>query len=163
MKNPEKTFRWITGLLQENGIEFMITGGMAARIYGAQRPLNDIDLDVSSAGFARLPHEVLDLATFGPARYTDHKWDLPLVTLVHEGQEIDISDADNTKIHDAASGQWISMAYDISKAQMHDVFSLRVPVIDPEDLMAYKSLLDGAHQKDDIAAIRQNIKRQAGA
>ncbi|HLC94380.1 MAG TPA: hypothetical protein VJH96_02335 [Patescibacteria group bacterium] len=43
-RDTKKAFRWIVGILQTYKIPFQITGGFAARFYGANRPLYDIDI-----------------------------------------------------------------------------------------------------------------------
>jgi len=41
MQNTEAAFRWIVDILQQKKIPFQITGGFAAHIYGAQRPIKE--------------------------------------------------------------------------------------------------------------------------
>jgi hypothetical protein len=76
-----------------------------------------------------------------------------LMTLDYEGQEIDISGADNIKIRDVRTGEWKSERTDFSRSLKLSAYSLEVPVMSPEDLIAYKSMLEGRHQGDDIRAI----------
>jgi len=57
----------------------------------ATRPINDLDLEVSTTTIDSLAPLVVEFITFGPGRYRDSTWDLYLMTLCYEGQEIDIS------------------------------------------------------------------------
>ena len=44
--DQKRALRYIVSLLQGNNISFQITGGLAAVLYGARRPVYDIDIDV---------------------------------------------------------------------------------------------------------------------
>ena len=44
--------QWIVGLLRDRNIPFLICGGLAAKGYGSERDLNDIDLFVSGEHFS---------------------------------------------------------------------------------------------------------------
>ena len=53
----EKVFdalKWITPVLEQHNISYRVTGGVAARIHGATRPLWDIDIDMSDADLDKL-------------------------------------------------------------------------------------------------------------
>ncbi|MBU0625581.1 hypothetical protein KKF05_04525 [Patescibacteria group bacterium] len=84
MKNPEKTFGWIVGILKKYGVSFVITGGLAAKSYGSTRPINDIDIDIHDQDFDLILPDVKPYVTFGPARYLDERWDLLLMNLKYE-------------------------------------------------------------------------------
>lgn len=159
MRDTAKSFHWIVSLLGRHQVPFVITGGLAAKIYGSPRALNDIDLDIPSAAFDLIAPEVASFATYGPARYTGTKWDLPLITLDHEGQEVDIGAADDTRIHDGA--QWVEIPSGLDDAWQMELFGLTVPVIAPQKLIAYKSMLDGDHQLVDIRAVQEFLKLKA--
>lgn len=45
---------WITTIFEELEVQYVVSGGLAARIHGATRPLWDIDIDVSDEDLARL-------------------------------------------------------------------------------------------------------------
>lgn len=154
MKNPEKTFVWIVSLLQARGVPFVVVGGLAAKSYGSPRPLNDIDIDIPDASFDIIRDAIGRYAVFGPARYRDERWDVLLATLNHEGQEIDISGGDSTKICDVRTREWIASPTDFSAVERREIFGIIVPVQTREHLVAYKSMLAGEHQQDDIRAIQ---------
>ncbi len=159
MKDTAKTFQWIISLLRRYQVPFVVTGGLAAKAYGSPRALNDIDLDIPASAFARVAPEVAAYAVFGPARYVDKRWDLPLITLDHHGQEVDIGAGDATKIFDGTA--WVDIPFGVEDARPMDLFGLTVPVIAPARLIAYKSLLDGDHQQVDIRAAQEFLKSRA--
>src|SRR4029450_8640642 len=83
--------RWLLPLLEMHGNRYHITGGFAAHLYGARRPVNDIDIALPRAVIDKLAPIVSDSIIFGPCRYQDSTWDIDLMTLKHQGQEIDLT------------------------------------------------------------------------
>ncbi len=91
---------WIVGALRERGVPFQITGGLAARCYGAKRPLVDIDIDVPEEHLPSLGRVLAEHVVFGPGRFRDDDWDLTLLTLRYAGQNIDLGGAYETRFFD---------------------------------------------------------------
>lgn len=151
MKNTEGAFKWIIGILQERHIPFQITGGFAARVYGASRELADIDLDVPLERFDEIIPLVKKYALFGPGQFKDENWNLWMTTLEYEGQEIDICAAETEEIFNQNTKQWGKMNVDISKAEQHEVFGVAVHVVSREILIAYKNKLLRDVDKEDVA------------
>jgi hypothetical protein len=161
LKNIAGTFQWIVAVLQKHAVPFVVTGGLAARSYGSSRPLNDIDIDIPSGDFVKILPDIKPYVVFWPARYLDEKWDLPLMTLDHHGQEIDIGGGDDIKIYDDGNKKWTAIPAGFSEAGQREIFGLVVPVVSPDQLIAYKSLLNGVHQKVDIAAAESFLKNRS--
>lgn len=90
-KKTIRAFDWIVGLLEQEGIDFFVSGGMAANVWGSPRELADIDLIIDASDFSKILVLVKDFVIFGPDRYVDENWDLPLITLDYYGQEIDLA------------------------------------------------------------------------
>ena len=155
MKNTAAAFKWIITLLWKHKIPFQITGGLAARAYGATRPLNDIDIDIPEDRFAELVPDVKEYITFGPARQIDERWDVFALVLEYEGQEIDITGANTVRVCDARTQEWVDLLANFSIAEMRELFGMRVPVINREELIAYKMMLEGKHQQEDIDALKK--------
>jgi hypothetical protein len=99
----KESLAWIVGLLREQEIPFVLTGGFAVHLYGSARPVNDIDIDVRTDDLPRLLPLVQEYVTYGPAQYHNDAWDLTLLTLNHHGQEIDLSGAESVSIFDPRS------------------------------------------------------------
>ncbi len=157
MKNTKKSLLWIVEILNKHNVPFVISGGFSAKIYGSLRPLNDIDIDIPVEYFKTILADIKPYITYGPDHYTDERWDLQLITLNHEGQEIDLSGGDTVRICDARTGQWHNMPTDFTNVEQKKVFGITVPVIPPKDLIDYKSMLAGDHQKIDIQAASQYL------
>lgn len=152
-RNTEEAFKWIVGLLNKHSIPFQIAGGFAARLYGSERVLADIDIGISDSRFDELYPDVKEYITFGPAQYLDDEWDLKLMTLKYKGQEIDIAGEDNIKIFDKKTKNWISASRDLSISEPKEVYELTVPVIPKEALIAYKKKLMREVDQTDLKAL----------
>lgn len=154
-KNTEKAFKWIVGLLQENKIPFQLSGGFAARLYGSDRPLYDIDIEAPDRYFDKLHPLVKDYVIYGPQRYIDDTFDLLLMTLKYEGQEIDISGCETDKLYNRDTKQWESCGTKINDVVEKEVYDLKVPVIKWQDLVAYKKKIRRPTDLEDVEAITQ--------
>ncbi len=77
------------------------------------------------------------------------------MTLNYQGQEIDLCGSDGLRICDARSGECSEQTIDFTRSVFMDVFGVRVPVIPPVELIAYKNMLIGENQKIDIAAVKR--------
>lgn len=153
-----EALRWIVDILEAHHIQYQIGGGFAAKLYGSPRPLNDIDIDISEKHFQEILPEIKPYITYGPQRYADGKWDLGLITLTYRGQEIDIGGADNTRISNKARTAWSPLPVNFATSVDFVVDGIAVKVIHPRDLIAYKSELDGDHQRIDIEAARKYLE-----
>ncbi len=152
-----KALEWITEILKRKNIPYQISGGFAAKIYGSERPLNDIDIDIPEDKFESILAEIKPYITYGPDQLNDGKWDTKLITLNFKGQEIDIGGAFETKISNKKRTKWIPYPIDFSKSLKMKVEGLEISVISPEELIKYKQHLDGEHQTVDINAVKKFI------
>lgn len=131
MENPnaEKAFHWIIGILNKHHIKFEIDGGLAARAYGAERELVDIDLVIPEKEFENILSDVASHIQYGPSWFSDDKWNLLLMTLDYEGQSIDIAGSQHQKYFDNNKKEWINSPADFSQSEIKNIFGIDVPVI----------------------------------
>lgn len=160
MNNPEVFMNkaktalvWITNILKKHQIPFQITGGLAAMAYGANRPLVDIDIDMPDNQFDLIKGDVASYIIYGPARFKSDKWDLLLMTLNYQGQEIDLSGADSTHIFNEQTKEWVKLHEDFALVTLKKVFDLDLPVIPIKNLIYYKKILAREVDIIDIAQI----------
>lgn len=152
-----RALKWITLILAAHDIPYQISGGFAAKIYGSPRPLNDIDIDIPDSRFPEVVDDVAPYITFGPARFKDDKWDCEQITLDYHGQEIDMCGADSCAIASKDGSRTIMLTTNFAASQKHTIDGIEVPVMPPQDLIAYKKELNGEHQQIDIAAVENYI------
>lgn len=151
MKDTESAFNWIIDLLEHRGITYRISGGLAARIYGSNRELADIDIEIEDEDIQKLVEDVRTFIIFGPAHYKDEDWDLELMTLKYRGQEIDLAGT-QAKIFDKQTQSWSSCSSDLKDVEMKEVFGRTVPVESKESLIEYKTKIG---RNVDIEDVRQ--------
>jgi hypothetical protein len=148
MANPEQALRWIVDILNWHEVPFQVVGGLAARAYGATRPLHDIDMYIPMHRFPDIHPDVADYVIWGPEHQKDEHWDLVYVKIDYEGQRIEMGDADNTQIYDAKTQTWIKQQIDFARSEMIEVYSTVVPVMPKHQLIEYKTML--AREVDDL-------------
>lgn len=165
MAFEEKTLnalRWVTGVLDKLGVPYRVGGGLAAHVYGANRPVNDIDISLSGKYFDVIVSEVKEFITEGPKHYSNEKWDCDTLSLNYHGQEIDMTDIDTLRMSNKAKTEWFNTRdrYRKHPNKVVEVEGFNVSLIDPRDLAAYKKELDGDHQLVDIEAVEKYIAEQ---
>jgi hypothetical protein len=158
MKNTENAFKWIVGILQKNKIPYQLSGGFAARIYGSNRPLYDIDIEIPDKYFDKLLPYVRDYLVYGPQRYLDETFDLFLMTLKYKGQKIDISGCETDRLFNHQTKQWEFCDTKINDVVEKELYGLTVPVIKLPDLVAYKEKIRRSTDLEDVKAILQKIR-----
>lgn len=148
---------WITQILQSNHIPFQITGGLAAIAYGSTRELADIDIDIAEKDFGLIETVVKPYIIYGPQQFKNEKWDLLLMTLNYEGQEIDIGGAYTAKAYDEKQQKWVTLVSDLSTACYQNLFGIALPIVNKHDLIAYKKVLSRPVDLLDIGFLEENL------
>src|SRR5438067_2228461 len=128
MKNTEAALKWIVATLNKLQIPFQVTGGFAASAYGSKRSFSDIDIKIHDKDINRLSEEVKEYIVFGPEQYKDENWDLFLMTLQYQGQEIDIFGS-TANIFNQTTEQWEVIKTDLDNSIVKEIYSMQVPVI----------------------------------
>lgn len=154
-RNTEKAFKWIVGLLQKHNIPFQISGGFAARVYGVDRELHDIDIGIPDDRCEELYPEVKEYVRYGPAHYSDEQWDLTLMSLKYEGQKIDLAGRTNITFFDKEIQSWIPGHRDLLKSEMKELFGIVVPIIPKDALIAYKKKLGREVDRMDVESLER--------
>lgn len=147
----KRALDWIIPLLKSKEIPFHITGGFAAHLYGADRAVNDIDIDLPTACLNALLPEVAPYVESPAQRYRDSTWDLYVCTLNYHGQIIDLTGDSEAFIRDKTTGNW-----DLLRSDFHDVVLVEacghlLPLQNPQDLMSYKRKIgyeESKHMED---------------
>jgi hypothetical protein len=150
-----EALRWFVRVLERHHVRYQIAGGFAARIYGSRRKLNDIDFDISEHDFAVIMPEIASYIKEGPEHLNDGKWDGVFVLHNYKGQEIDIGAIETMRISNKSRTAWIPYSTEYVNPVEREIDGLRLSVLSPGTLAAYKRELDGDHQLVDIEAIQK--------
>lgn len=148
--------QWIVGLLRDRNIPFLICGGLAARGYGSERDLNDIDLFVPGEHFSSVVQAGQEFISKAATHYREEGWDLTYVQFKYEGVKVEVGNADGPRIFDAGSQAWIPLNVDFSRYKTVRLLGLELPLMLKEDLVRYKSVLSRPVDIEDIRAIRES-------
>ncbi len=157
MKNTEKAFIWITDILEKKRIKYKISGGFAVRIYGSNRELADIDIEVADEDILLVKKEVEEYIIYGPKRYLDEDWNLNLMTLNYADQEIDIAGID-AKIFNKKTKQWENLSSNLDTIEIKEIFGKMVPIESLKSLINYKTRLGREVDVDDIKQLSLHKK-----
>jgi hypothetical protein len=161
MQKTLKALKWIVEILDRHEVPYRIGGGFAAHTYGAVRPINDIDITFPGKYFSIIIPEVADYVTYQFGHSKDEKWDCNGLMLEYGGQEIDMTDIDTLKMSNKEKTEWLQTKDNFRKYPniVTEMEGVRISLIDPRDLAAYKKHLDGDHQIVDINAVEEYIKK----
>ena len=153
-RKTKKAFYWITMLLDQHHVPYRLSGGLAAKVYGSNGALADIDLDIDELSIPpSFFHEIDPYIIYGPERYMDESWNLWLTTLQYEGQMIDLAGTHHTSIFDVNTKRWVPFETDFNDTEELMVFRKKIRVIRKKELIAYKSKLGRKVDLLDIAAM----------
>lgn len=150
-KQTEQAFHWIIDHLEALAIPYQLTGGFAARVYGADRPLYDIDIDVPEERLSDIARVVSkEYVTFGPDRYQDEQFDIALYSLIYLGQEIDLAGIGTGRLFNKETQVWEPDIVDLAESVTQEVYGRMVQVVPRTDLIAYKQRLARSTDLQDV-------------
>lgn len=150
--------QWIVGLLRDRNIPFIICGGLAAKGYGSERDLNDIDLFVPGEHFSSVVQAGQKFISKPALRYQEEGWDLTYVQFKYEGVKVEVGNADGPRIFDMGHQTWIPLSIDFSRCTTVHLLGLELPLMLKEDLVRYKSALSRPVDIEDIRAMHRMPK-----
>jgi hypothetical protein len=84
---------WIVGVLERHGVPYQVVGGLAARAYGAVRPIVDVDLYVPFDRAGAALEEIRPNVVWGPEHHAGEDWDLTFLKVDFRGQRVELGDS----------------------------------------------------------------------
>lgn len=147
---------WIVGILRDRDIPFLICGGLAAKGFGSERDLNDIDLFVPGEHFLSVVQAGQEYVSKAAAHRREEGWDLTYVQFKYEGTKVEVGNADSPRIFDSDSQAWVPLDINFSRFATVHLLGLELPLMLKEDLVRYKSALSRPVDIEDIRAIRES-------
>jgi hypothetical protein len=150
MRQSGRALRWIVNIMRENKIPFQVVGGLAARAYGANRKLYDIDIYVPDRYMDKVINETRKFIVFGPERVREKNWDLEFIKIMYAGQLIEIGSPEKTRIYDNVKKRWFMERVDFSKSRKMEVMGVRIPLMPKRQLISRKRKLGRNVDKTDL-------------
>lgn len=147
---------WIVGVLRDRNIPFLICGGLAARGYGAERDLNDIDLFVPAEYFQAVVQAGEAFISKPATHYQEEGWDLTYVQFKYAGVKVEVGSAGEPRIFDMKTQTWVPLTIDFSHYTTMNLLGIDLPLMSKEDLVEYKSMLSRPVDVEDIRGIRDH-------
>ena len=157
-KHTSEALHWIVKILRKHRVPFHITGGFAARVYGSERVLRDIDIELPTSGMKKVLKDIAPYLIYGPKQYKDRHFQVPLITLQYQNQKIDLSASDDLKLYDARTRKWVKYPVHVSRSPVKRVFGMHIRIASPEHLLRYKSMMMEKVQVEDIKAIEEHLR-----
>tara|TARA_R110002012_G_scaffold315853_1_gene530215 strand:+ start:157 stop:624 length:468 start_codon:yes stop_codon:yes gene_type:complete len=149
--------QWIVGLLRDRHIPFQICGGLASKGYGSERALNDIDLFVPGEHFLTVVQAGQANTSKPATHYCEEGWDLTYVQFKYEGIKVEVGNASDAQIFDAASQAWVPLNIAFDRYETASVLGMELPLMLKEDLIRYKTMLSRPVDIDDIRTMREHV------
>lgn len=146
-----RVLKKVSQILKDNDIKFQISGGLAAIVYGAKRPLYDIDIDVYKKDVFKIQELFKEYISEDFYHLQDENFDIWLLTLKIDGVSVDISQAEDFYFGSANSKK-VLMSPDVSKSVFTDFDGIKIPVENKDELIKYKKLLA---RETDLADAKQ--------
>lgn len=152
-----QALRWVVSLLTRYEIPYQICGGMAAKAYGATRPLVDIDF---YAALQESPHFQEFLKEIHPyliGEWSPHlsaSWDIIYLALNYQGMQIEIGEATtHPRFYNHRDGRWEDQCIDFLASTPLHLYGVEVMVMPKDELLAYKAMLARDVDQLDIAQL----------
>lgn len=157
--DPQKisqSLNWIVSILNRHQIPYQIIGGLAAKAYGAKRPLVDIDLyaqlDEAQAALEEMKPNVIR----NPSPYRSTSWDVTYMALDYCGVLIEIGDSStNPRIYNQLGQCWEPLLFDFTKSTLMNLYDVEVTVMPKDELIRYKAMLNREVDLLDIQQITE--------
>lgn len=156
MKQPKRALKWIVNMLKKDKIPYQIVGGLAAKAYGAKRPLFDIDIYIPDKYIDILVNKTKRYIEWGPKRVKEKNWDLEFFKIKYAGTRIDIGSPEKTKIFDNKKKRWFKERIDFSKSILKEVYGIDVPIMPKKQLIQRKRRLGRKVDLIDLEQMRSN-------
>lgn len=146
---------WLCDLLRERGVRFAAVGGLAARAWGASRPLVDLDFLVAGEDLDRVAPDLSPFVVRPLAPHRDDRREFACVRLEYGGVPIELAVAEGARYREAATGEWHFEEIALARCPRRQVLGMPLPVLAREDLLRLKRRLDRAIDRADVAALER--------
>lgn len=146
---------WLCDLLRERGVRFAAVGGLAARAWGASRPLVDLDFLVAGEDLDRVEPDLAPFVVRPLSPHRDDRREFSCLRLEYGGVPIELAIAEGARYREASTGEWHLEEIALARCPRRQVLGMPLPVLAREDLLRLKRRLDRAIDRADVAALER--------
>lgn len=134
-----QVLRLLVARLDQAGIDYQFSGGLAGNIHGSSWPLQDIDIEVAQKHILAA-EQIFGEFVIEPVHFFENnEFRMFMLNLNAEGTSVDINQVEDAFVN--ANGNWIKLDTDLKKAEIVNWRELVVRVQPLQDLIHYKELL----------------------
>lgn len=147
---------WIVSLLDQYEVPYQIVGGLAAKAYGATRPLVDIDIYAPFEKMQAVLEEIRPYLVREPAPHLSASWDLVYLALVYQDVYIEIGDtSSNPRFYNRRDQRWESQVIDFARSNVMTLYGAEAAIMPKDELIAYKAMLEREVDYQDMREIAE--------
>lgn len=151
---------WIVSLLNRYSIPYQLCGGLAAKAYGATRPLVDIDIYAALQDAPQARPFMDEIQPYLIREFAPHlsaSWDIRYLALAYQSMQIEIAESTtNPRFYNHRDGRWEDQVIDFAASTRIFLYGVEVAVMPKDELLAYKSMLDRDVDHLDTAQMAAN-------
>ena len=162
MTDDRQALGWIVDVLRRLDVPFQAVGGLAAQVYGAKRPLADLDFYVPTSRIDDVAAATTAYISRLPSPYRDECWDLTFMKLGYAGRPIEIGGADGARYFHRQAGLWRDAGIRFDGSVEKTLFGVRISVMPLEQLIEYKQRLGRDVDRQDVAEMVMEDQQNAG-
>lgn len=151
MTSDGEALSWIVEMFRRVDVPFQVVGGLAARAYGAKRPLVDLDFYIPTSRLDDIADVTAAFVSRPPSHYRDECWDLIFMKLEYQGQPIEIGGADGARYFDRQASRWHEAGIRFDVSVERTIFGVSLPIMPIDQLIEYKQRLDREVDRQDVA------------
>ena len=164
--NVKKALQILSEKLGKLGIDYGLTGGMAAKAYGSEREVKDIDIFFVKRDSERIVEALKEHLKREPGK-EDKKYG-SVWNIYFEIEGVTVEFVSNAIFDINARTYSFHPSFNLFRnAKEREIDSVKIRVLSPEDIVVLKSITqrgeeEGKHDVDDILAICKNNRLDVG-
>lgn len=150
--SQKQVLKKVIKTLKKNQIIFQVTGGLAAIAYGSRRPLYDIDIDIYQRDVEKVRELFRPYLTKDLSHKQSEYWDIYMMTFNIDGVPMDVTQLEDWYYSDRSGKKRLMTGYP-ENAKIINIEGIEIPVVEKDELIAYKKAAARAIDLDDVEQI----------
>ena len=132
--------RTVLSACLNHSMPIQLTGGVAAFMYGAKRPLYDVDFTVFDADLERCSLLCLPYSSCAVTAFEDEFWRFRQFSCVVNGWNVDVA-GHSAQLFSAQHRRWVDWTSDLSRPCLKSCWGELLPLEPLDQLIEWKSQL----------------------